>query len=474
MFALYGNTILNDYSFDDFLVTDTNEQVQKGIAGIAEIFTSNYLEKGNVKLEYRPLAKATFAIEHELFGRSPHISHLLNVILYALTGILLFSILRELIKKYYWFFPVLITLLFLAHPIHTEVVASLKNREEMLSFIFAMLALKYCIRYCKGQKNALLLAGVFFLFGLLSKITILTFLGIIPLLLWFFEIGSNKKIITAAFTLIAVAIIYSALVFSLLPSFEREYLFFEKPITFQTDLGVKTASIAYSMGYYLKLLCWPQTLSFYYGYNQIPIMDWSNFSTLFYAFVYLFLIGFSIFFLKKKNIIALGILIFLFCILPFSNILYGYTGIVSERALYFASLGFCIAVAYLLIKLPKTLLLASIVVLISLCSWKTITRNFDWKNEKTLFAADIKHLENSHYAHDLYASSLDYQSEKNHEQRKKLVDEAMFHFEKALEIYNERASVHEKLGKIYLEELNQSEIAKMHFKKAEEIRKQRQ
>ena len=56
------------------------------------------------------------------------------------------QLLRRLLKNYHIFFPFLTVMLFLAHPLHTEVVASLKNREEILSFLGVLLALKYFLK----------------------------------------------------------------------------------------------------------------------------------------------------------------------------------------------------------------------------------------------------------------------------------------------------------------------------------------
>jgi len=75
---LYANTIPNDYSLDDELVTWTNPQVSKGIKALPEIFTTFYYQAsgnvGTIAFGYRPLAKATFAIERSIFGVNPHIS----------------------------------------------------------------------------------------------------------------------------------------------------------------------------------------------------------------------------------------------------------------------------------------------------------------------------------------------------------------------------------------------------------------
>lgn len=127
-FVFYGNTIPNEYSLDDPLVIQDNPKVHQGIKGIPLILRSPYFEEEGNTYGYRPLPQITFALEYEIWGENPHISHLVNLLLYALILILLFIILKRILQKYNLLFPFLITLLFAGLPIHTEVIASLKNR----------------------------------------------------------------------------------------------------------------------------------------------------------------------------------------------------------------------------------------------------------------------------------------------------------------------------------------------------------
>src|SRR4051812_28179847 len=146
-FLLYFNSVFNDYNMDDELVTQNHRLTSKGISAIPEIFSSPYYEdKSGYRYEYRPMVLVTFAIEHSLFGDHAGVSHFINVLLYSLLCCLLFRVLRKLFKNYNILFPLLITLLFAAHPVHTEVVASIKNRDEILSLLFGLLSLDFALR----------------------------------------------------------------------------------------------------------------------------------------------------------------------------------------------------------------------------------------------------------------------------------------------------------------------------------------
>src|SRR5207247_1959299 len=91
---------------------------------------------------------------------NPHLSHLVNILLYGLTGFLLYVTFRKLLSDYasiYWFF---ICLFFIAHPVHTEVVANIKSRDEMLSFFFSIATVFYLADHIRNNSFGKLLAAL--------------------------------------------------------------------------------------------------------------------------------------------------------------------------------------------------------------------------------------------------------------------------------------------------------------------------
>ncbi|MDP6958356.1 MAG: hypothetical protein QF645_06025, partial [Planctomycetota bacterium] len=88
---VFGNSLLNQYAFDDDSVIQTHKFVQEGFEGLDDIFTTPY-RWGNFHYNdglYRPFSTSMFAIEIGLFGNNPLVHHLINVLLYALCGIFL-------------------------------------------------------------------------------------------------------------------------------------------------------------------------------------------------------------------------------------------------------------------------------------------------------------------------------------------------------------------------------------------------
>ena len=100
--AINANTLFNEYVLDDAIVISDNQFVAKGIHGIPEIITQSYF-KGYKKLEnlefsggrYRPFALVIFALEYQFFGANPVVSHLINVLLFALLIVSLFYLLQK-------------------------------------------------------------------------------------------------------------------------------------------------------------------------------------------------------------------------------------------------------------------------------------------------------------------------------------------------------------------------------------------
>lgn len=191
-FVIYSNSLLNGYNMDDELVTRNHRLTSKGISAIPEIFTSPYYQdESGYAYEYRPVVLASFAIEHSLFGDNPFVSHFFNLLLYAFCCVFLYRVLRSVSTAFTPVFSLAIALLFASHPSHTEVVSSIKNRDEILGLIFCLLSLLVAFKAVHHKrKNLLLSLPIVFALALMNKITFLSFAIIIPFtLLLFTEIN---------------------------------------------------------------------------------------------------------------------------------------------------------------------------------------------------------------------------------------------------------------------------------------------
>jgi tetratricopeptide (TPR) repeat protein len=180
---LYIGSMGNGYNLDDELVTRNHRLTAQGISAIPDIFSSFYYEDAmNYKYEYRPVVLTSFALEHSLFGESPKTGHVINLLLYALMGVLLLHLLQQVFKSYSPWVALGATLLFVAHPLHTEVVCSLKNRDELLALLFSLLSLRAARQFVQTNRwLPLLWTSVLFALAYMSKQSALVFLVITPL-----------------------------------------------------------------------------------------------------------------------------------------------------------------------------------------------------------------------------------------------------------------------------------------------------
>lgn len=90
----------------------------------------------------------------------------------------------------------MITVFLVAQSKYTEVVASLKSREELLGFLFSLMVTKNILAYFSSRNTAKFgISGLFFAVSILTKMSTLIFLGVIPLLLWFFKRASIRELI---------------------------------------------------------------------------------------------------------------------------------------------------------------------------------------------------------------------------------------------------------------------------------------
>jgi len=182
-FFVFANTISNDYNLDDELVTRNHPLTSQGLKAIGEIFTSPYYKDDmGYAYGYRPIVHLSFAFEHELFGEKASVSHFVNVILYVACVLLFLNLLLKWISEQNKWIAIIAVLFFALHPIHTEVVASIKNRDELLAFMFTLLAALSMIKFIKKEKWMSLFLIVFYIsLAMLSKKSIYALTIILPI-----------------------------------------------------------------------------------------------------------------------------------------------------------------------------------------------------------------------------------------------------------------------------------------------------
>ncbi len=485
-FIIFGKSIFNEYAMDDEFVVKDNALVHKGIKGIPQIFKSTYvIDKMKYSYEYRPLVKATFAIEYQFFKENPHVSHFVNILLYLFSVILLFIVLLHLFENYHYLFSFTICILFLVHPLHSEVVMSLKNRDVILSFIGCFSSLYFYLKYAKDFKFINIIWGSFFmLFALLSKKDSITFYAIIPFTIWFFTNISLKRILVILGANALPFLIFWFASKSIENKVVRKLLQWENPLFIDSTILDRIPQGIYSTFFYLKMFILPHPLVAYYGYNQVPIVGWTHPVVLFTilgigVFIYLLFKNF-----KNRNIALYGFIYFFIGISMFTNIVKPVVGIVGERFAFIPSVGLCIAAVWLLftyLKVPYENLQSKVfklsngiivflVLIIVLYGGKTFSRNKAWKNSYTLYETDVETATESAHTHSLFAAAsvneLKVNKKLTMKEKKVHVDNAIKYYKESLRILPDYVTSLNNLGMVYYTYYNKPLDAMPYLEKA--------
>ena len=484
--VIYSNTLGHEFALDDIPAIGENYVTKQGFKGISTIWQEHYRFGfwNNAPELYRPLPLTMFAIEWAISPNNPFLHHLINVLFYAGTGLLLFFTLKKILpNKELLIF--LAAAIFIAHPVHTEVVANIKSRDEILAFFFFLASLNLLWTYLKNKKIVYLISCLF-LYGmaLFSKESAITFLALYPLFIYFFRRESwQKEIIKVAWFLIPVVLFFAV----------RHQIIggvgYEKSISILDNylVGIdnsvnQMASIIQLVGKYVWTLIFPITLCSEYGFNQIPTSNFGNWQVILSITVFIGLLIGAIIGIKKRHFLSFCILFYGITFSIFSNMLVLIGSSYGERFLYIPSLGFALAIAFGLTKLVKhkksyqsffiinkiPLLLGGLIILGY--SAKTIQRIPAWKNSLTLYATDIKTAPNSaklnyHYGLELSKKGAESNSQND---KKEFYQKAIAAFQKSISIYPKYSDAYGQLGLTNFRAGN-SEKAMKYYQKAVQL-----
>jgi protein O-mannosyl-transferase len=458
----YLSSLNYGYVLDDQIVITGNKFTQKGLGGIADILrtesmTGYFGEQKDLVAgaRYRPLSIVIFAVEHSIMPGKPFIGHLGNILFYAMTCLLLYRVLTLLFplasnQTWWWSVPFLTAVFYALHPLHTEVVANIKGRDEIMTFLGALGAIWFTLRWLSDRKAVwLILSGFSFFLGLLSKENAITFLAVIPATLYFFTRARREDFIRTLLPILAASVIYLIIRYQVIGYF----LSSGKQITdlmnnpfVEMNPGQKLATIMYTLGLYLKLLVLPHPLTHDYYPYAIPIMNWSDWQVLLSLAAYLGLA--AVFFrgFRQRSLPAFAVLFYLATLSIVSNLFFPVGTFMNERFVFISSLAWTLVLAWLLadqlpkrlpakVGLPAGMLLASLVT--AGYFWRTWTRVPVWENALTLNRAAIAVSPNSARANTFMTTALfqKYREETDSKVQRALLEEMGPYIRKAIEIY---------------------------------------
>ncbi len=479
-FLLYINTLLHDFVLDDAIVVSQNKFVQQGFSGIKDVLGNdsyygyfqelgltkdkfNFVEGGR----YRPFSLILYAIVYQIFGNNATAFHFFNILFFALTSLLLYFTLKILLIKKIaanicasLTVSLLSTLLFIAHPIHTEAVANSKGLDEILSFAFSILSLFLTLKYIEKYRiKYLIFCFISFAIALLSKENAITFVAIIPLCIYYFRNESIKSFIYSSIPLLLASFIFFIIRQSILSHYEDNSVQNLLNNSFlEASKQQKFATIFYSLFIYLKLLFIPSPLTYDYYPYHIQLVSFANSVVIISLLFHVFIIAISIIQWRKKSMLSFTILYYLISLSIFSNIFFPIGVFMSERFLFMPSLAFCLLIGYwtnyIFEKYTKWkyLLVAGFMLIITSFTLKTFFRNKIWKDNETLFTTDVKVSFNSAKSNADAAGILFSKMIKtsDNQLKKQFADSAFNYYTKSLKIYNNQAQLFPNLAELYI------------------------
>lgn len=523
-FLIYANSIGHGYVLDDYSAITINKFVQEGFAGIPKLMSVDFWHFSNMQLGYyRPLSLITFAMEYQFFGAAPGVSHLINVLFYALAIYLVFILLCRIFRDYNILLPLVITLLFAAHPIHTEVIDNIKGRDELLSFLNTMAMLWFAVRYVDDKKwISLLLSLLLFYFALLSKESALTGIVLLPLVIYYTQKRPLSETVLKTLPYLAVVFIFFiqkrwalGSVAAIIPNDLINYPYHAE--------AVKFSSVFMLFLFSIRMLFFPYPLRYDYSYNQLPAVGWESGWAWLGLLVFIGMLVVAGLQVKKRSWYGLALGVFYIGMIPLVGFILLRGGIFAERNLFTPALGFCIGIALLFGKIAKAdftsnsriktsiLFLVSTMIIVFLYSMATIQRNRMWNDSFTLFENDLKTGKNSaqnqlHFGSDLVVMAVNekevkkkdsminvgmgsmrqalrihptfgdalfrygyaYEVKITYQREMKYVDSAIWYFNKAIEFAPGFSDAYRHLGIIY-EWIQRYDVASYYYNKAFEI-----
>ncbi len=447
-FLLYGNSIHNQFVFDDIplivenpLITDVNH-------------IPTVIGWQNGMPLYRPIRYISYMLDYRLSGLNPAGYHISNILYHALSAGILFMLLALLVNNRLAAF--IGALLFAAHPIATDSVTYLSGRRDILVALFYLCACYCFVRYREqSQAWRLALVVLFFILALGSKEMAVTLPAVCAL--YDFMRCWIKRDAVASTTAgrIKAALgdmlaqgwkVYTPLIILAL-WFAYYKLVLHYPSLRSSFYGGSAASnfatVTRIVCHYIKQILFPIVLHADYSYNAFPLSQ--SFLEL-RVMGCLALIGILLALILRALVwqpyVFFGGLWFFITLLPVCQI-FPHHELMAEHYLYLPLAGVIILSTpfwkYLLARHRRAALMLAVVIVL-LFSVRTVIRNRDWKDSMTLWTSVLKHAPQCARAHDNLAT--EYLNRKDYQT-------ALKHYQTAVSLRPEHAIFRNNLGRLY-------------------------
>jgi len=381
----YGNTLVNAFTMDDIRLYILHNS-QGTHPSLKALFTPHKIT--NV---LRPVTFSTFALDWKIGNGRPLGFHVVNLVLHAAVTLLFYLLLQTALQSLRHGKAVAFAaaLLFAVHPIHTEAVASIVGRAELLAAGFLIGA---WLLHLHDREIAAL---VCFVLAVLSKESAVVFL---PLALIGDYARGQWKPTFRYLRIAGITVLYLSVFWKVQGGHfggPADISVLDNPLA-SIPAAPRIFNALHVAWKYIGLQVYPATLSCDYSYNQIPVYDlrYGLRHTLPWAIAALAALGGWIWAVRKRqNGVVLAGGIYLAGFATTANILIPVGTIMGERLAYFPSAGFCLLVALAwnwLQERQRKLAVGVLAALVAVLGLRTVIRNRDWKDNLTLYTAAVR------------------------------------------------------------------------------------
>jgi len=408
----YSNTLYNDYVFDDIKIIRDNTAI-RSFSNVPRIFANMFvyrpLKGQTMKIDpsYRPVRILSYAVDYQFSGPSPVAYHVSNIIYHIIASILVFMMLKRLTGHYGAALGA--TLVFVVHPVHTESVAYLTGRKDVLCTIFFLAAFLVFLKYREQPKTRYaILAPLFFILAFFAKEMAIT----LPVIMFLYDLGVwlkrreigfggfLKNIFSKDSLRIYIPIVLLAVFFSVMA------LFIKNPGGMKGEsvgywggsLYVSSLTMLRGVAHYIRLLFVPVGLSADYSFDAFSVSR--SFTEPLTTLISLLFLGALVtlgiyLFARRRFLAGFAVLFFFVSLIPVLQVV-PLPERLAERFLYLPSLGLMLLLALAFSRLAlaggarKAIAVVSTCLLIGVFFPLTFLRNNDWKSPLSLYSSVIE------------------------------------------------------------------------------------
>lgn len=401
-FLVFGNMLFNGFVADDITLILTNPTIHS-LSNFSTLLFQIQPHAGGQGLVtgsyYIPLTLISFSFLYTFFGDTSFFFHLFQLLLHIGNTILLFSIFTPFFSKRV---ALLLSLLFLVHPINQETVAYIANLQDVLFLFWGLLALFYYQRFMGRHSSwkKITIISLFVLLSMLSKITGSLF---IPLILFQVILSHRKPFLSFVIGFAITLGIYFLFKFS-----AQNILFAVEPSSItKADIFTRLINIPSIIFYYLGTFFFPKTLITHQDWLITSVTVNNFYSPLLFDLGFFAVIGVLGFLSHRRSKKTFYTFLF-FCLwfvlgllLHIQIIPLDFT--VADRWFYFPLIGLlgllAVGIQFLKIK-PNVLIVVSLIIIVIL-SVRTIIQNKNWRNGYSLYSHDLVFAKDNLYLNGL-------------------------------------------------------------------------